>query len=108
MSDRVTPADIEAAKLRDSRFTEVARAVAIQTDLRDNETIRSLLAAVKKDADGAMRTLADLTPTDCGAVSKALVKIQTLVYIRDTLDHILRRGDLAIASLQAEDEAWTA
>lgn len=106
MSDEpfaVTPEYIEAMKSRDSRFAMVERAIAIETDLRDNQTIKAIIGAIKADADQAMEDLADLSPADTVAVSGALVRVRTLVYMRRTLNAILQRGAVAEQSLSAED-----
>lgn len=96
--------DIDAAKMRDTRFAIIGRAIAIETDLRDNETIKALLGAARADADQAIEELSELSPTDINAVSLALVKIRTLVYIRRVLNIILQRGVVAERAIRAEDQ----
>jgi hypothetical protein len=100
-----TDPEVEAAKARDSRFSRVALGLAIEGELRDSPTLKLLLSAVKTDASDALRTLADVSPTDLNAVSKVVVRAQTLVYIGDVLDTILKRTRADIAELHAEDRA---
>lgn len=91
--------------LRDQRFAAADFAFAIEADLRDNPTIKSLIAGVREDAERAMDELADVAPADVIAISRLLVRVSTLVYIRRTLNRIILRGHAAAASIRAQDEA---
>lgn len=95
---------MEMLKLRDRRFHFLEASIAIENDLKNNVVIRTLMDAVRKDADQAMEALSDCSPTDQIAVSQHLVKIRTLIYIRRTLDIVLRRGMAAEQAIRAEDE----
>lgn len=103
MSD-LTPDQLDALKSRDSRFAVLAEAIAVEADLRDNPTIKLLMAAVRQDADAAMEELADLSAADPVAMHKALVNVKTLVYIRRTLNALLQRGQVAELEIRQEDE----
>lgn len=100
----LSTADLEAVKMRDTRFAILGRAIAIENDLRENETIKALFGAARVDADQAMEELSEISPTDVNAISLALVKIRTLVYIRRTLNIILQRGVVAEQAIRAEDK----
>lgn len=100
----ITPELIEFAKLRDTRFAVVSRAIAVETDLRDNHTIQILMSAVRADAEKAMEEIAEASPADTMLISTLLVKIRTLVYVRRTLNTILRMGAEAEATIRAEDQ----
>lgn len=91
--------------LRDTRFAFLENVIAIEAELRDNRTIRSLFAALEVDASRAMDELSEVSPLDHAAVSKLLVRVSTLVYIRRTLDTLIKRGQAVEQSIRAEDES---
>ena len=101
MSDAI----VDEAMARDSRFAALGLAIALETDLRENDTIKVIMAAVRADADTAMDDLADMSPADTVGIAAALVKVRTLVYIRRTISTILNRGNAAEQSIRAQDEA---
>ena len=102
MSD--IPADyIEELKLRDTRFAALGESIAIETDLRDNATIKAIMAAIREDADRAMAEIVEISPADVSSISLQLVKMRTLVYTRGVLSMILARGAAAAQSIQAQD-----
>lgn len=103
MSESVSPQTISEAVARDQRFAVLQHAIAVETDLRDNETIKAIMAAVRADADQAFEDLADVSPENKDSIAVLLVRVRTLVYIRRTLQAILRRGQVAEQSLRAED-----
>lgn len=94
---------IEFAKLRDTRFAILSQAIAVEADLRDNVTIKAMMAAIRADAEQAMEDLAEVSPADALSISLHLVKIRTLVYTRRTLNTILRNGAAAENAIRAED-----
>ena len=103
MSDVLTPEQLDTIRSRDSRFAAIGRAIAIEADLRDNETIKALLGAVRADMEAGLDELADLSPGDPMAVAAALVKVRTFVWVRRTLNLILQHGAAAEAAVRAED-----
>ena len=104
MSDEyLTRDDIENLKARDTRFAAVAEAIAIETDLRDNLTIRKLMDAARQDAEQAMRDIVQISPANVELVAFNQMKIRTLTYIRDVLDIIMRRGAIAEQEIRNED-----
>lgn len=107
MSDRpeITPEIIEAAKAADTRMRKIAMMIDVQTDLRDSRTLKMLFEAARADADDAIDDLAELSPADTVKVSAALVKIRTLVYIRQTLRSIVLQGQQAEQAMRGEEEA---
>ena len=104
MSD-LPPDYVERLKLRDTRFAVLGEAIAVETELRDSHVIKTLLAAVRADADQAMEDLTDISPLASEALALQLVKISTLVYIRRTLNKVLRAGQVAEEAIRAEDQA---
>ena len=104
MSDHLSPEDIEHIKSRDARFRVFGEALAIEGDLRDNATIKAILAASWAEANGAIEELAEVSPTDIDAISKLLVKVRSAVYIRRSLNAILMRGKVAEADIRQEDD----
>jgi hypothetical protein len=98
------PEYIAELQARDTRFSVLAEAIAVETDLRDNVTIRALMGAIRQDADQAMEDLAETSPNNTESISLHLVKIRTLVYVRRTLDSILKRGHVAEQAIRADDE----
>jgi len=94
---------IADAKAADARFRILADAIAVECDMRDNITIRLLLTALDADSRRAMEELAETSPLDSNAVAFLLVRVRAFVYIRRILDDILRRGQVARQSIEAED-----
>jgi hypothetical protein len=104
MTDETPDPDyIERLKARDNRFAYLAEAIAVETDLRDNTTIRALMDAVRRDADLAMREFVQVSPADLQQVADYQVRIRTFTYIRDVLDAIMRRGAQAEQEIRQED-----
>lgn len=98
------PEDLIAAAIAaDSRFARISRAIAIETDLRDNESIKAIMEAVWRDSVQAMEELSETSPADLKEISLLLVKIRTQVYIRRTLNVILNQGRAAEESVLNED-----
>jgi hypothetical protein len=62
------------------------------------------MEAIRADGDQAMEELAQVSPSDADALSGLLVKVRTLVYVRSTLNTILRAGVVAENDIRAEDE----
>jgi hypothetical protein len=103
MSETLPDSYIEQLKARDTRFTAVAAAIAIETDLRDNLTIRKLMDAARQDAEQAMREVVQISPANVEQVAFCQMKIRTLTYIRDVLDIVMRRGAIAEQEIRNED-----
>jgi hypothetical protein len=103
MSEYLTREEIENLKARDTRFTAVAEAIAIESDLRDNPTIRKLMDAARQDAEQAMREVVQISPANVELVAFNQMKIRTLTYIKDVLDIIMRRGAIAEQEIRNED-----
>lgn len=101
--DFADPAYIEKVTLNDNRFRLIADAIAIESDLRDSPVLRTLMDATRLDADRAMRELMHISPADTAAIAAAQVRIRTFTYIRDTLDSIMHRGQMAQQELEQED-----
>lgn len=103
--DRIelTQDDMDRLKSRDARFAVLSRAISIEADLRDNPTIKALMAGIREDADRAMDEIAECSPGDIAAISFHLVRIKTLVTIRRNLNVILRQGAAAESSIRSED-----
>ena len=104
MSETLSTEDLERLKSRDARFAVLAHAIAIEGEMRDSTTLKSLMTALTRDADQAMEELAEVSPADGLAISAMLVKIRALVYIRSHVRNILQQGRLAEQSIRAEDQ----
>ena len=99
----MTREEIEAAKARDERLRMIDEGFAIAADLRDNPTIKALLAKLEGDASAAMIALSDLSPLDSVAVARELVLIRAYVYVRTGLMQLIRRSEnMAVAMSQEE------
>jgi hypothetical protein len=103
MSETLPNYYVEQLKARDTRFTAVAEAIAIEADLRDNLTIRKLMDAVRHDAEQAMRDIVSCSPANLEQVALHQMRIKTFTYIRDVLDTIMRRGEIAEQEIRNED-----
>jgi hypothetical protein len=104
VSDQIPDDYVERLKLRDSRFAVLAEAIAVETEMRDSAVIKNLMAAARSDADHAMEALTEISPLNHESIALQLVKISTLVYIRRTLNTILRMGLAAEQAIRAEDQ----
>ena len=105
MSDHISPDLIETAKSRDARFRIIDEGFAIQAEMRNSPTILYLLRKVTKDSDDAVREMAGTSPLDSVAMARHLVKIQTLLYIQESLLDIQKRAEMMAREVQAEDIA---
>lgn len=99
----ITPEMIDAAKSRDARIRMIDDGFAIEAEMRDNKTLNAILAKVRDDADRAMEDLAELSPHDTVAISRALVMVRSFVYIRRGIEDIFRRTQVAVQNLRDED-----
>lgn len=104
MSD-ITPEIVEAAKVRDGRIRLIGEAIAVEAEMRDSSTIRHILRQITTDADRTMEELAEVSPLDSATIARLLVKVQTFVYIRRSLEDLKRRADLAAHEVHIEDAA---
>src|SRR5690349_14033091 len=104
MQDELPQDYLDQIKSRDTRFAMLAQAIAVETDLRDNVIIRSLMDAVRADAEQAMRDIVDVSPADLQQIALHQMKIRTLTYIRAVLDAIMRRGAYAEHDIRTEDD----
>jgi len=102
MSD--SPDYVADAISRDRRFAILQEAIAVETDLRDNVTIKSLIVAFRLDAERAMEELTDTSPEDKVSITDLIFRIRTHVHLRRTLEAILRRGAAAEQSIRAEEQ----
>lgn len=82
----------------------LGRAIAVETDMRDNVTIKALMEAVAADANEAMEQIVYISPLNHEAIAENLVKMKTLVYIRGVIARVLRAGQAAEVALRAEDD----
>lgn len=103
MSDTLPDDYIERVTSRDTRFAIIAQALAVENDLSTNPTIRTLMDAVRTDADQAMRDIVEISPADVAQIAFHQMRIKTLTYIRDVLDTLMRRGELAEHDIRQED-----
>src|ERR1700733_3370357 len=104
MSDSLTNDDLANLEARDTRFRILADSIAIETDLRDNPTIRALMEAVRQDAEQAMRDLVQISPLDATQIAAEQVKVRTLIYIEDAMNNVMRRGHMAEQAIRSEDD----
>jgi hypothetical protein len=105
MSDfQITPEYIEQLKSRESLFSELAEAIDIEADLRDNKTILALMQAAKAGHDAALDEMMELSPLDTAAVARCLVNVKTFRYMKRALESVLSRGKRAEALIRAQDE----
>ena len=95
---------VAEAIARDRRFAILSEAVAVETDLRDNITIRTILAALADDGWRAMEELADVSPENKVSIADLLVRIRSHVYIRRVLEAVKRRGAAAEQAIMSEDQ----
>lgn len=88
---------------RDERFRVLQEAIAVEADMRDNATIKALLAAIRADADLAMAELAETSPYDKRAVGLIASRVGAYTRVKRYLEVILTRGKLAEAEIRAQD-----
>lgn len=93
---------IRAAVARDTRFAALQEAIAIGDDMQHNTTVKALLAAFEADATLAMMELAGTAPTDTKAISLISVRVGVHIRVKQILDAIVKRGDLAESILRSQ------
>lgn len=104
MSD--DPDLIALAVSRDQRFAILQQAIAVESDMRDNATIRAFVAAIRADAELAMAELADVSPVDTKAVAALMVRIKAYTVLKRMIEIILTRGKVAEADIRMQDEQF--
>lgn len=100
----ITQEYIEDLKVREDRFAVVADAIQVEADLRDNVTIKALMAAAKRGFDVAIDEIIDLSPLDAPEIGRCIVNIKTFVYMKRALEDVLTRGKRAEDQIRSEDE----
>lgn len=88
---------------RDERFRRLQEMIDVEADMRDNATIRALLAAVWADADLAMVELSETSPGDQKAVGLIAARVGANVRIQRYLKAIISRGQIAEAEIRQQD-----
>jgi hypothetical protein len=88
---------------RDERFRQLQLMINVEADMRDNPTIRALLAAVWADAEVAMRELADASPYDKKTMGQISARVGAHVLIQRYLKAIINRGTLAEGQIKDQD-----
>lgn len=96
---------IAQAKASNPLFSVLENAIAIETELRDSATIKSILGEIRADADKALEECADTSPADTAVVMKLFVRISTLVYLRRALNTFLMRGQVAEQQIHAQNQS---
>lgn len=98
------PVDFVAlAVSRDERFRVLQQSIATEADMRDNPTIRALMAAVRADADLAMAELSETSPYDKRAMGQIAARVGAYMRLKRYLEAILTRGKLAEAEIRQQD-----
>ena len=105
MSDQpaITPEYIASLKSREERFRIIAEAIDVEADLRDNTTIKALMAAAKLNFDQAVAEIVEISPHNAVEISRCLVNIKTFLYMKRALEGVLTRGRYAEQQIKAED-----
>lgn len=102
MSD-LSPEELARIIAGDPRYRLIDEALAVSADLRDSPALKYLMDRVKSDGDLAMDRLAGISPHDTVAVSRELVHVGILVYIRRAIEELRLRAQAAADSVQAEE-----
>lgn len=97
---------IAAAVKRDQRFAALHQMIAVEADMRDNTTIKALIAAIRADADAAMLELADTSPVDAKAIAALLVRVKAYTSLKRMIEMILTRGKIAEGEIRMEDQRF--
>lgn len=100
----VTPELIAHLKATEHRYADIAAWTDLETDMRDNATIKALLAAAEHNFEVAVLELIDASPADRVTISRCIVNIKTFVVMKRTLNAIRLRGRESERSLRAEDQ----
>lgn len=104
----ITPEYIEELKSQESRYQVLADAIQVEADLRDNVTIKGLMAAAKRNFDLAIDELIEISPLKSAEIARCLVNLKTLVLLKRTLESILTRGKQVEMQIRAMDTARSA
>lgn len=100
----VTPEYIEQLKTREARFAILAYAIEVEADLRDNPTIKALMAAAKRCYDEAVAEIIEISPLNHVEIGRCLVNMKTFIYMKRALEEVLTRGKQAEDRIRAEDQ----
>lgn len=92
---------------RDERFRVLQTAIAAEGDMRDNATIRALLAAIRADADLAMAELSEASPYDKRVMGQIAARVGAYSRLKRYLETILTRGKLAEAEIRQQDTQFS-
>jgi hypothetical protein len=104
MNDEMTPEYAEVIASRESLFADLAEAIEVEADLRDNRTVMALMRAARAGHNAALDEMMDLSPADTVAVARCLVNVKTFRYMQQALEGVLSRGKRAESLIRAQDE----
>lgn len=104
MSDN--PDFVALAISRDERFRVLQESISVEADMRDNATIKALIAAIRADAELAMAELSEASPYDKRLMGQIAARVGAYTRLKRYLETILTRGKLAEADVRQQDTQY--
>lgn len=98
---------VSLAVSRDKRLALVQEAISVGADMRDNPTIKALIAFLRSDAELAMAELAETSPLDSNAVGLISSRVRAYTGVKRMIETILTRGKIAEAEIRQQDSQFT-
>lgn len=103
----ITPEMVEALKARDGRFAAIDRAISVEAELASSKTLALVIAVARVEAQRALESLADVSPSD----RRAIIDLQAKVYfnriVETTINRILEDGKQAAGELKEQSDIAT-
>lgn len=94
---------VSLAISRDKRFAVLQEAIAVEADMRDNPTIKALIAFLRADAELAMAELAETSPLDSNAIASIAARVKSYTSVKRIIETILTRGKIAEHEIRQQD-----
>lgn len=93
---------IEKLKQQDQRFRDLDLRLVVETELKSSIALQVVLEAAGEQAAEALEALAEVDPTDMKKIISLQACVQRARFIARTLNHVIRKGELAEQSISEE------
>ena len=100
----VTEEDIQAAIQADKRFAKIHMAVSVAAELRDSNSVRLFLAALRKEAEDALEAFAYVNVANPMEIMPLQVRVRSIVFLNRTIEELMNSAKNAEAELIEDSE----
>ena len=104
MSGTITPEMLSEVQRQDRRFHLIRLGIETEEALRQDRPLFLLMAALREDADEAMKDFAVANPGDVLAITSLQARVFRFRYALDTFNRILATGESLQREVMAEDQ----